>query len=86
MAICVLLTLMQVMQYFLKTGFGKSLESYGGTLTNPNSSLDQGSGASPPGFLALSSLIVNAYRCQGHGANLPQLLLDDYFPYLQLCT
>ncbi len=69
-AIRVLLTLMQVMQYFLKTGFRESLESYRGTPTNPNSVLGQGSGASPPGFLALSLLIVNAYRCQGHGANV----------------
>jgi hypothetical protein len=61
---------MQVMQYFLKTGFGESSESYGGTSDSPNSGLDQGSGASPPGFLALSLLSVNAFRHQGHGAKI----------------
>ena len=72
-AICVLLTLMQVMQYFIKTGFGKSSESYGRTPTNPNSGLSQESGTSPPGFLALSLLFVNAYRYQGHGVNVTSL-------------
>jgi hypothetical protein len=59
-AIRVLLTSMQTMQYVLKTGFGESTETYGGTITSPNSGLEQGSGASPPGFMALSLLIVNA--------------------------
>ena len=58
------------MQYVLKTGFGESTETYGGTVEAPNSGLGQGSGASPPGFLALSSLIVNAYRRLGHGARV----------------
>ena len=69
-AIRVLLSSMQTMQYVLKTGFGESEESFGGTLTNPNSGLGQGSGASPPAFMALSSLIVNAYRRMGHGAKI----------------
>jgi hypothetical protein len=66
----VLLKTMQVIQYFLKTGLGESSESYGGTTDHPNSGLGQGSGASPPGFLALSSRIVNAYRRMGHGVNI----------------
>jgi hypothetical protein len=66
-AIRVLLSSMQTMQYVLKTGFGESDESYGGTSANPNSGLRQGSGASPPGFMVLSSLIVNAYCRLGHG-------------------
>ena len=57
-AIRILLTSMRTMQYVLKTGFGESTETYGGTNTSPNSGLGQGSGASPPGFMALSSLIV----------------------------
>ena len=69
-AIRVLLNTMQTMQYVLKTGFGESTETYGGTADAPNSGLGQGSGASPPGFLALSSLIVNAYRRLGHGARV----------------
>ncbi len=58
------------MQYELKIGFGESVESYGGTPLSPNSGLGQGSGASPPVFLALSSLIVNAYCYLGHGAKI----------------
>jgi hypothetical protein len=61
---------MQTIQYVLKTGFGESVESYGGTSLSPNSGLGQGSGASPPVFLVLSSLVVNAYSCLGHGAKI----------------
>ncbi len=68
--IWLLLSSMQTMQYELKTVFGKSAESYGGTSSSPNSGLGQGSGASPPAFLALSSLIVNAYHHLGHGAKI----------------
>jgi hypothetical protein len=67
-AIRVLLTSMATMQYVLKMGFGESVNSYGGTSSSPNSGLGQGSGASPPAFLALSSLIINAYCRIGHGA------------------
>jgi hypothetical protein len=69
-AIRILLTSMQTMQYVLKTGFGESTETYSGTSTLPNSGLGQGSGASPPGFMALSLLIVNAYRRMGHGMKI----------------
>ena len=69
-AIRVLLKTMQSMQYVLKTGFGESTESYGGTPESPLSGLGQGSGASPPAFMALSALIVNAYRRMGHGSHM----------------
>lgn len=69
-AIRVLLNTMQTMQYVLKTGFGESTITYGGTIAAPNSGLGQGNGAASPGFLALSSLIVNAYCQQGHGARV----------------
>ncbi len=61
---------MQTMQYFFKAGFGESMDSYGGTKVSPNSDLGQGSGASSPGFLALSSLIINVYWHMGHGAKI----------------
>jgi len=78
-AIRVLLTSMATMQYVLKTGFGESTDSYGGTSSSPNSGLGQGSGASPPAFLALSSLIVNAYRRMGHGARIRSSYLSWLF-------
>ena len=78
-AIRVLLSTMQMMQYVLKTGFGKSSDSYGGTTASPNSGLGQGSGASPPGFLALSSLVINAYPRMGHGAKILSSFLCRLF-------
>jgi hypothetical protein len=68
-AICVLLSTVQTMQFVLKMGCGESMENYGGSADSPISSLGQGSGASPP-IMALSSLIVNAYRRLGHRANI----------------
>jgi hypothetical protein len=44
------------MQYTLKTRFGMSEESFGRTASQPNLGLGQGSVASPPAFMALSSL------------------------------
>jgi hypothetical protein len=70
-AIKVLLSSMQTMQYVLKTGFGELEECYGSTDSSPNSGLGQGTGASPPAFIALSSLIINSYRRMGHGAKIP---------------
>ncbi len=78
-AIRVLLTSMQTMQYILKTGVGESTESFGGTTEEPNSGLGQGSGASPPAFMALSSLIVNAYQRLGHGARICSLYMACLF-------
>ncbi len=69
-AIQVLLNTVQTMQYVLKTGFRMSTKRYGGTVDAPNSGLSQGSSTSPPGFPALSSLIVNAYRRLGHGTGV----------------
>ena len=59
---------MQTMRFFLRTGFGESTRSYGGSVDNPTLSLGQGNAAAGPTFLAISSLIVNAYLRQGHGA------------------
>ena len=56
------------MQYVLNMGFGESADNYGGTALSPLTGLGQGSGASPPAFMALSLLIVNAYHRMGHGA------------------
>ena len=72
-AVRLLLLTMQTMQYVLKTGFGKSSNSFGGTAASPLTGLGQGSGASPPAFMALSALIVNAYRQMGQGARITSL-------------
>jgi hypothetical protein len=62
--------MMQTMQYVLKTGFGEPADSYGGTALSLLTGLGQGSSASPTAFMALSSLIVNAYHQMGHGAHI----------------
>ena len=59
---------MQTKQFFLRTGFGESARSYGGSSEHPTLGLGQGNAAAGPSFLAISSLIVNSYLRQGHGA------------------
>jgi hypothetical protein len=54
-AICVLLKTMQNMQFFLRTGFGESTQSYGGSIENPTLSLGQGNAAAGLTLLAISS-------------------------------
>ena len=41
--------------------------------------LGQGSGSSPPSFLVLSVLIVNAYRRMGHGPKLTSAYMSRLF-------
>ena len=45
-----------------------------GTLDDPIAGLGQGNCMAPPGFLALSSMIVRAYRRMGHGARLTSVM------------
>ncbi len=68
--ICVLLLAMQTMQFFLQTGFGKSSDSYAGSGKDCTTGLGQGNAAAGPGFLALSSLIINSYFQEGHRSRL----------------
>jgi hypothetical protein len=67
------------MQYVLKTGFGESTDSYGGTALSPLTGLGQGSGASPPAFMDLSLLIVNAYHLMGNGACIKSSYVSRFF-------
>ena len=69
-AINILLETMEMMRFFLRTGFGESKQSYGGTHEQRLAGYGQGNAASGPGFTALSSLIVNAYLREGHGAQI----------------
>ncbi len=63
----ILLSVMQTMRFFLRTGFGESAKSYGGSNEDCTLGLGQGNVAAGPGFLALSSLVVNTYLREGHG-------------------
>jgi hypothetical protein len=51
-------------------GFGESKTSYGSTHEEQLAGYGQGNAAAGPGFTAMSSLIVNAYLCDGFGARI----------------
>ena len=58
---------LQVMDFFLRSGFGVSKEAWGGSTDDPNYGLGQGAGWAPSTFTATSTLNLNAYRTMGHG-------------------
>ena len=61
---------LRLMQFCLRTGFGESEEMFEGTEENPFGGSGQGNGWAPPGFGALSSIAVNAYKRAGGGAKI----------------
>jgi hypothetical protein len=66
-----MLTTMQHMQYFVRTGFGISKEPiFGGKDGDLLMSLGQGSGAAPMGMYNIITLADNAYKRLGHGINM----------------
>jgi hypothetical protein len=69
-AINILLETMETMRLFLRTGFGESKTSYGGSHKERLAGYGQGNAAASPGFTAMSLLIVNAYLCGGYGAQI----------------
>ena len=69
-AIAAYLKCLQTMTFHLKTGFGLATKRYSGTSSKPFMGLTQGSSASPPVWTAVSTLIVNAYKREGHGVSL----------------
>ena len=68
-AIAIILNCLQNMKIFTRTGFGDSSSSFGGpNQVIPFCGLGQGSKAAPASWLQLSTMIINAYKEQGHGA------------------
>jgi hypothetical protein len=66
-----MLTTMQHMQYFVKTGFGiAKTPSFGGSTGDLLMSLGQGSDAAPMGMRNIITLADNAYKRLGHGINM----------------
>ncbi len=61
---------METMRFYLCMGFGESKTSYGSTHEEQLAGYGQGNAAAGPGFTAMSSLIVNAYLCDGFGARI----------------
>ncbi len=58
------------MRFYLRTGFGESKTSYGGTHEEQLAGYGQDNAAAGPGFTAMSSLIVNAYLHDSFGARI----------------
>jgi hypothetical protein len=82
-AISLLLGTMETIRFYLRTGFGKSKTSYGGTHEKQIAWYGQGNVAAGPGSTAMSSLIVNAYIRDGLGA---RIYSSDYKQLLHLAA
>ena len=67
------------MQFYLRTGFGESPEIFGGTDSHPFEGSGQGSGWASPGFGALSSIAIGAYKGYRGGAKITSPYLARVF-------
>jgi hypothetical protein len=67
-AIGSMLSAIENMKFFLRTGFGDSTKFAGGGIRIKMQGLTQGNGASPAGWAVISIIILNAHRKKGHGA------------------
>jgi hypothetical protein len=72
-----MLSVLQTMKWYLKTAFSQSLTFFGGSQDDPLMGFGQGNRAALPGFLAVSTLLIEAYRRQGHGARFTPGLARD---------
>jgi len=63
-----MLTTIQEMKFFLRTGFGDSKDFASSTLSIKTQGLCQGNGASPAGWAVVSICIISAHKKKGHGA------------------
>ena len=65
-----MLLVLQITRWHLRTSFGQSKSSYGGTRSDPSMGLGQGNGAGPPAFTSQNTLMINGYKSLGHGVDL----------------
>ncbi len=77
--VAILPYVLETMTWYLKTAFGQSKILLGGTALDPSMGLGQGNGATPPGFLAVCTLMINAYRNLGHGVTFIGVWARDTF-------
>ena len=63
-----MLSMIQEMQFFLRTAFGDSTTAAGSTFEIKTQGLCQGSGAAPAGWMVISITILQAHKANGHGA------------------
>jgi hypothetical protein len=67
-AIGSMLSAIENMKFFLRTGFGVSTKFPGGRIRIKTQGLTQGNSASPAGWAVISIIILNAHGKKGHGA------------------
>jgi hypothetical protein len=65
--VAIMLYVLKTMTWYLKTAFGQSKISFGGTALDPSMGLGQGNDAAPPGFLSVCTLMINVYCNLSHG-------------------
>ena len=77
--VAIMLYVLKTMTWYLKTAFGQSKISSGGTALDPSMGLGQGNGAPPPSFLAVCTLMINIYRNLGHRVTFIRAWAQDAF-------
>jgi hypothetical protein len=77
--VAMMLTVIQKMSWHLRTTFGQSETPFGGTTADPSMGIGQGSTAAPPSFTSQSTLMMNAYKTLGHGAEMISAWTGDLF-------
>ncbi len=68
--IVLMLTMIQDMKFFLRTGFGDSKDYPGSTGGKKTQGMCQGNGASPAAWTVTSTAMINAHKQKGHGIHL----------------
>jgi hypothetical protein len=69
-AIISMLTTIQDMKFFLRTGFGDSKDYAGSTRGKMTQGMCQGNGASPAAWTVASITMINGHKQKGHGIHL----------------
>ncbi len=69
-SITAMLSTIQLMKFFLKTGWGESQSFMGGNILRILHGLCQGNGAAPAAWLMLSSVLVTVYKNLGFGSTV----------------
>ena len=68
----------QLMKFFLRTGWGESQEFIGGDVMKILHGMCQGNGAAPAAWLVLSSVLVMIYKSLGFGSKMRSPIMRVY--------
>lgn len=75
MAVMVMLTSIQHMKFYLRTGLGKSVGYMTAVLGSIIQGLCQGNTAAPAGWSLISAVLLHAYKRFCHGAHFTTAIL-----------